>query len=302
MHRIPLLASLVIAAFCASNVHAQIKLPVFDESKGTTKEVTYKETSEPKDFQHGKLVRITMKDGSQKQGVLVRVDSAKNLVYVRTKPGELPVAVPASDIKSYAKGTIRTVSTDTDVMRPEIETLEIYNGAKKTVMFRAPSLSPGELSQLEAIQSAENEYDRLERLARIDDQAITDNATSLAENRKTREMLNMLLLEQVRINGYLATPEGRTFYWPQWTGYGYGWPYGGYGYGGGFGYGYGNIAGNAIPAINETRVAFQVPPVTPYTPIVSREALTKARQNYETAVSHGVYQNGQLVAVIVDSK
>ncbi|HZZ77106.1 MAG TPA: hypothetical protein VFE62_01225 [Gemmataceae bacterium] len=300
MHRIPLLASLVIAACCASQAQAQIKLPVFDESKGSLKEITYKETTDAKDFQHGKLVRITMKDGSQKDGVLVRTDAAKNMVYVRTKAGDLPVAVSANDIKSYAKGTIRTVSTDSDVVRPEIEMLVIYNGAKKTVTFRAPTLSPTELKQLEEIQAAESEYDRLERLARIDDQAITDDAASRSENRKTREMLNMLLLDQVELNGYLNTPEGRTFYWPRWTGYGYSSPYG-YGYGFGYGGGYG-MAGAASAQIGNVRAAYQPPPVTPYTPVVSREALTKARQAYETAVSHGVYQNGQLVAVVVDSK
>jgi len=35
---------------------------------------------------------------------------------------------------------------------------------------------------------------------------------------------------------------------------------------------------------------------------ISPEAITKARQNYYTAQSRGVFENGQLVAVVVDEK
>jgi len=73
----------------ASSASAQIKLPIFNEGSDNVKNVVFADAGEARDFQHGRLVRVTLK-GEAVRGTLVRVDGKSGRIFVRTQPGSPP--------------------------------------------------------------------------------------------------------------------------------------------------------------------------------------------------------------------
>jgi len=285
-------ASLMIVAFLPAWAHAQIKLPVFEESKEKYQNVSYQEVSGRADYQHGKLVRLTMAgDGAQVSGILVRTDAAKGLVYVRTQPGQAPRAIAANDIKRIEKGVIKEASYTGDVTVPEIQEMVIYNGGRRTTAYRAPTLSPGELSQLAELEATANEIARLDETVRINTriemQAVENSLAMQNEQRRTLELTNELLWERL------------TSFGPYWGyGMGYGW------WQGGWQGGFDATLLAALPIINAnigSPIVRTETTVAPKAAIATNaESLAAARRALAQTQSRAIYENGQLVAVIVN--
>lgn len=268
--------------FATGPAWSQIKYPIFDESGGKVQNVVFEEATQHSDYQSGKLLRVTLKNDTTVKGVLVRTDPVKKTIYLRTRPGALPQAVPVNDVKRIDKGVIKQVSTTRDVDTPEIQELVIYNGASRRVAYSAPTLSPSEHALLGEMAVAENNLARLEQLASVQQQVLANDVALQTEQVKARELGNQLLAQQVLFNVY------RSFY--EYT------P----------GRSAGAVAGAAEAAAalaNEPLSALPLivrsgPSVFPELPI-TLAPLAKARQDYLTLRNQAVFENGHLVAVIV---
>jgi len=294
-----LVASLVVLASLPQWATAQIKLPVFDESNAKLRDVVYQEATQSQDLKHGTLVRVALDDKSKDgiQGVLVRTDSSKGKIYVRTQPGAQPQALDISRIKRLDKGVIKEVAdkgaSGGNVVVPEIQQIEIVNGAKRTISYYAPTLSQQEIAVLEEMQSSENELSRLESMARVREGAIENDLAIQREQRRTRQLVNLLIAQQLNpfptnvVNGLNAPL-------PNW-----GWP-------DGFGYYYrpARNDSNLLPETILTALAASPPvrmdQVTTQSLTVDEGQLTSARRHYMTLQRRGISENGRLVAVIVN--
>lgn len=282
-----LLSSCLIAAIVPACARAQVKYPIFDEPKSEVQNVVYQEATERGDYRNGRLMRITLKDdGTPIQGVLVRTDSAKKVIYVRTQPGTPPRAIPVADIKRIEKGTIKQVSDRGDTVTPEIQQLVIYNGGQRRVAFTAPTLSPSERAVLAQMETTENHLAYVEYLAAIQDRVLENDVGIQTEQRLTRELSNQLLQQQLYVGAnrpfYIGETQMQTANRP---------------------------ASGLAPALEAmTSLAFgQVSPVPflrigptvfPKLPLAP-DSLTQARREYLSAQSQGVFENGRLVAVVV---
>jgi hypothetical protein len=153
-----------------------------------------------------------------------------------------------------------------DVYEPEIQPVVIINGNKRTVSYVAPTLSPGEKDYLVRMEAAENELGRLEYLAERQARVLDTDIAIQGEALKTQELLNLWLWKH---------SEQRFF-------------------------GAGAIQGlpgqlmTALPSAIR-----QGPTVFPNLPIAS-DALAKAREAFSLAHGHTVFENGRLVAVVLD--
>jgi len=260
-----LFAPAVFAFFLAgSSAYGQIKLPVFSEGSEGVKNVVFLDATQPKDFQHGHLVRIQPK-GSDKaiQGILVRVDGKSERVFVRTQPGALPRAFDAKDITKFEKGTIKQVGFTQDIVRPEIQPMVIANGVRRTVSYSAPTLSPSELAVLRELEASENNLQTMEVSAARAQMTQDIEFGIQAEHLKTQQFQNELLWRQIysRYN-----PRYMPWYAP----------------------------------VTANTSSVQAPGATSATVAVTSEILTKARQNAASVQNRLIYESGQLVAVIPD--
>lgn len=161
------LVAMVLLAFTPAWVQAQVKFPVFDESEGNPKNVVFKDATDHADYQHGRLLRVTLNGGSNPtvKGILVRTDSNKRLIYLRTQPGAPPHAIAVSEIKRIEKGVIKEAADSSDVAAPEIWQTVIFNGNIRRVSYAAPTLSTSELKVLSDFKTAENDLANMEFLA-----------------------------------------------------------------------------------------------------------------------------------------
>jgi hypothetical protein len=278
-----LLASLLLLIAPSPWLRAQIKLPVYDGDAGTLQKVRFEEATVASDFQHGRLVRVSMNEaGDSIQGTLVRADRKNGRVYVRTEPGSPPRAFDIKQIKKIEKGVIRDVAFGGDVVRPEIQQLVIYNGVKKTVAYTAPTLSPGEIERLNELALAENESAQIEYLSGTEARVLENALALQAAQRKAQELANELTWRQL---GQFPYPyrllPGGAYFGAVQSGTGaealaYPWP------------------GN--PSLGTSPLLVQVGPV----PNVSIDpgSRTAARQKLLVAQGFGVYEQGGLIAVI----
>jgi len=294
-----LIGSLVVLASLPQLATAQIKLPVFDESNAKLRDVVYQEATQSQDLKHGTLVRVALDDKSKDgiQGVLVRTDASKGKIYVRTQPGAQPQALDISRIKRLDKGVIKEVADKGNpggnVVVPEIQQIEIVNGARRTIAYYGPTLSPQEIAVLEEMQSSENELNRLESMARVREGAIENDLALQREQRRTRQLVNLLIAQQLNpfptnvVNG-LNAPVAN-----------WGWP-------DSFGYYYrpATTQSNLLPETILTALAASPPvrmdQVTTQSLTVDEGQLTNARRHYTTLQRRGINENGRLVAVIVN--
>jgi hypothetical protein len=293
-----LVASLFLLASLPQWSTAQTKLPIFEESSQKPRNVVYQEATDGQDLKNGTLVRVTLDDKSKDgiYGVLVRSDPAKQKIYVRTTAGALPQAFDMGRVKRIDKG-VRQVADKGAVVAPEIQQIEIINGARRTIAYHAPTLSPQELAVLDEMQSSENELNRLESLARLRDRAIENDLALLREQRRTRHLLNLLIAQQLNpfptnvVNG-LNAPFG---IWGGWAPDSYGYYY------------RPAMNTNSNGLLSETILMAMAaaPPVrmdqvTTQSLAVDENQLVNARRHYLTMVRRGISENGRLVAVIVN--
>lgn len=216
------------------------------------------------DLRHGLSVSLTVKGNTQPiAGTVVRYDQKTNQIYLRTSPGAAPVAIAQKDIVKAEKKVSDKVQFAADGASPditvdEIQTLEIINGTRRTVSYYAPTLSPGELTQLSSLQSAENEIARLNYLADLQNQVLNNALALQTGQRKRTEMLNQRLLTEPLVWGTHIP---------------------------GYGYGPSTIVPPAPISPNVT--------IAP-----ESKDISAARQNLQAAQSRAVFERGRLVAVI----
>ena len=198
---------LISIATACDQLHAQIKLPIFEEDNGKLQRVVFQEAGERSDFQHGKLLRITLNGDKEAliNGILVRIDQKNKRIYLRTEPGMPPKMITLAEIKSVDKGVIREVNFKGDVSVPEILRLEIFNGSRRTVSFNAPTLSPEETNQLLELEQAENELARLENFANAERQDVLTNRMGALQIER-QQLLNDLLRQQLTTSTYYVNP------------------------------------------------------------------------------------------------
>lgn len=227
-------------------------------------------------------------------GILVRSDAKKGVIYVRTKPGVPPRSFAVSDIKRIEKGVIRTVGFSSDVTIPEIRQLVIYNGSKKTITYIAPTLSPAELDQLGELESTENELERLEYQSRSEQRTLLDAQAVKSSERATREIANEFLRQYLanRMN-YLDAPPTGVQVWAPTTYYGH------YGQTIVFDRKQDDAVVAALSILRAGSPVEEEKTIEPVKSTVPASALESARRNYIAARARAVYENGQLVAVFV---
>lgn len=283
--RYSIASALLLLAVTPAWLQAQVKYPVFDESKDSLQNVVFKEATERGDYQHGKLLRITLNGDANPtvKGTLVRTDASKRVIYVRTQPGAAPRAIPISDIKRIDKGTIKEAADSHDVTAPEIRQLVIYNGGKREVAYFGPTLSPAELANLSQLETAENELANLQHLARLEERAVENDVAIQSEQRRTLELTNQLIAQRLHFGSERPLYQGESrpsesIGAPAWS-------------------------MESLPAVmfGQTSPLPFVrlgPAVFPKLP-VGPEALAQARRNYATAHNHAVFENGRLIAVVV---
>jgi hypothetical protein len=278
-----LIAFLVGLAVAPGWARAQIKLPVFEDDAGASKNIVFEEANQVGDFQHGKLLRVTGTDGKTVQGILVRVDRQKHRLFLRTTPGAVPVAIAEKDVKKVEKGVIKDGNNKQDYTRPEIQATSIINGTKQNISFSAPTLSSGELAHLRRMETGDHELNRLEQLAAREAKVLEEDMAIQTEQRKTQELLNAVLFNynlQMYDVGPVP-PFPLTYAAVPWLS-GNGQPWGG-------------VISTLPSALR------QGPTVFPGLP-VSHEALAKARDQALQVQNRGVYEDGRLVAVILEEQ
>jgi len=297
--KFPLLAAvLLILAIPPGLVIAQkdpsVKTIAFDPNKG---------------YRHGQVLQFNY-EGKQVKGILVRADG--NNIYIRESPGALPKPYPrpkdvklAVDDGKGIKDVMLVVADDgkggvRDVTYPEIQQITIINGRKSSVSYLAPTLSPGERSHLVHLEAAENEAARLENLSSIEHRVLeTDLAIQSAQ--LEAEQLRNLALWQRGPGGYSNLQPATVPFGPSWYGQplfyvpSFGMYYGGYSYGS-FNYQPDGLLNSGLPY--QPTIVRQGPSVFPGLP-VAPDALVKAQQNLTLARNNTVFDQGQVVAVIV---
>ncbi len=281
-----LLACVLVGLFLLPGwVRAQIKLPVFEEESSALKKVVFEEAGQREDFRNGKLMRVTLAGTPEKtvKGILVRVDKQKRRIFLRTEPGAAPLAVAEKDIKRIDKGVIKEVSSKQDYTEPEIRALVIMNGAKRTVSYNAPTLSPSEKSFLIRMEAAENEMARLEWLAEREERVLSTDMAIQTETLKTQalitrrqELLNFLLADMTERDAYLGN--FRQIHTGQ---------------------DYRPSASTQITALPSA--LRQGPTVFPGL-TGAQESLAKSRESLALTLSRGVYEGDRLVAVVVEEQ
>jgi len=246
------------------------------------------------DLRHGQVLEVTTK-GSKVKGTFIRADGDR--LYIRTQPGAAPTAVARQDAEirkevryAVSKDDIKVVGTESDVMEPEIQTFEIVNGNKRTVSYVGRSLSSGERSMLQNLESAENEMAQLQYLQDRQQSVLETTIAMQSEQKRSLELQNRYM---EFVNQYLRRQDQRTDYWsaswgrdPYGFGY-YNWPQGDM-----TTPWTGQFQG-IMPTIQQGSA------VTP-TIVIPADALTKARQNLTAAQNAAIYERSQLVAVVVE--
>ncbi len=121
--------------------------------KGTTAEAALK---------HGMKVVVKLKDKSRVLGTVVWADQANDYMLIRTKPGAAPTKIRGKDVDDVERIRLTSASGNFVPDQPEIHQVALFNGSLKTVRYFAPTLSPGERTELAELETAENQAERLQ--------------------------------------------------------------------------------------------------------------------------------------------
>jgi len=267
---------------------AQIKAPIFEPEK--TKAPLVKEATEADDFKHGNRLVITKKDDTQIVGTLVRVDRKGKRFFLRTEPGEPPVAVQNDEVKKAEKIMVRGAAggsaAEQSDNRPEIHRMVIFQGTDIRVHYFATTLSPVERTNLAQIEAAENELARLQDLASLNAQYVRDERALQTRRRHAQEAYFQAqeALYSLAVNPWFLYLPYTVGYWACSGSY---FPLGSY---------YG------IPPISPPEMAnegvLKAALATTLVRSASPEVLAKARENLALAQRNAVYEDGRIVAVL----
>jgi len=265
-----------------------------------------------KEFRHGQVLQFNYQN-KKVEGVLVRTDA--NNLYIRERPGAMPRAYPrprdiklAGDDGKGIKDVMVLVADDgrngvRDVTYPEIQQITIINGGKTRINYLAPTLSPGERSQLNHMESAENEVAQLESLTAIENRVLLNDLGIQTAQREAEELRNLALWQRGP-GGFSNLQPAIVPFGPSWYGQPlYYVPSFGMAYANGYGYGYGGT--NQPDTLTYSGAPYQPsilrqgPSVFPRLP-VSTEALSKAQQNLSVARNNAVFDDGRVIAFVVE--
>ena len=269
MRRSTLVVSLFALAMSPGWSLAQITLPVFDPQQdgGKTQKMTFEDAKKSSDFRHGALLRVTLNDDSKVEGTLVRVDRKATRLYIRTEPGALPRAISQKEIKKVEKATregIRPAGTREDAVTAEIQQVTIRNGASQSVHYFASNLSPEERRSLQELEDAENEFARIDRL-HAHQNAIVDTEAAIQNERLTsHHLINDLLRQQV-MSGFWVQPPSPTWH-------------------------------HLFVQHDQPELAKLAAAMPPF------DVWSKSREQVRSLRNNAVYEDGRLVAVVVDEK
>jgi hypothetical protein len=285
----PALAFVVLAANSVGIGRAQEKfIGPFDPNvtTGAPQGVAFVPTRAMADYKHGTLVRLTLNNGDQVTGTLVRLDPKTKRYYIRTRPGSPPVAYAESDLKdkrvekAIRKGGIRPAADGPDnVVTPEITEQVIYNGSQRTVYYVSTVISPGERDVLEQMQKAQSDLLLLEERADVRNRAVDTEVGLQAARLETQVLINRTMRMAIAQGDVINYP----FQVQNWQTY----------------------PGLDLAARREgsTQFPLMIPPrhnITESVPAVSSESLAKAREAVRVAMNRGIYEDGRLVAVLVE--
>ena len=270
----------------AGSLQAQIKLPVFDPNLVDTpqaiKGVAFQPANEVSDFRHGTLMSLTLKNDTKVTGTLVRVDRKNKRIFLRTQPGAAPVAYAETDLKNVDKGIYKdpggirpAADASPNVIQPEITRQVIVNGNQRTVTYYSNVVSPGEREALEQMAKAENDLILLEGAVDQRQMAIQRELAMKDEMLKTQKNINMAL-ELINSIQPLYISEDEQSY--------------------------------PLVMLNPHKtVLAYLPPVVPSgvniiesIPTVNPEAVTKAREAVRISMNRGIYEDGRIIAVVLD--
>jgi hypothetical protein len=285
--------ALVGTIVCPTPGAAQVKAPIFGPDQ--TKAASLKEATAAGDFKHGNRLVITKKDNTQIVGTLVRVDRQGKRLFLRTQPGEPPVAVPDDEVKKaevvMKPAAPEGAAAERPENRPEIHRMDIRQGTDSRVRFFAPTLSPAEKATLDQIEAAETEMAPYQ-----------DPAGLMAQYLRNEQALDRVRQQaqeayyRAQTGLYTVAANGGFNYYG-----GLGWGYAGY-YGAGYYGGYGGSFG--LPFISPPDMGnegvFKAALAANLAKGPNPEALAKARENLARAQRNAVYEDGHLVAVLTD--
>ena len=159
--------------------------------------MTYQEAKSKSDLKHGTLVRLKLQNGSEVVGHVVYMDTKENRLFVRSKPGEKPVAYAEGDLRKIEKA-VRQVGSE-NVVEPEIHKQTIYNGSLSTVTYFSKVLSPQEKETLVRLQNAENAHAAMLDQKDLRESALARVYSSLDEGLRTQRLINLTLWTENRL-------------------------------------------------------------------------------------------------------
>jgi hypothetical protein len=272
------------------------------------------------EFKPGKTLTLTRRNGPAVSGRVVWDDG--KTVYLRTRPGSPPVAVPHGDIEKReptpaAAGQTRWANLDPAWAKQseEIHEVEVIEGSRRTVRYvTAPWLSPTEKQRLAELEAAENQAAMAEGAADLRAQILNEQRD--LETRRAQALAQFYNYSTLTSLGFFPATV-ITYPQPSYAA----WGYGGLGYDGGVGFPYylGGLAGyrSGILAagLNRWRAGWEtLPAVSPadagpeagtlmkaLTPELVKEmgpeARAAAQKTLAEARRHVVYQDGRIVAV-----
>jgi hypothetical protein len=281
--RLPMTIAL-LTAFSVMVGTVQALPPVSKEIKLDSK---IKTTADENAMKHGMRVALKLKNKSRVTGTVVWADPADDSVLIRERPGAAPRKIPGKDIADVER--IRLVGGDGTAKKDEPEIFKIteINGNLTTVKYYAPELSPGEKTQLKDMEGAENQAARTQYLMSQILDSIGDQAQALRYQRdmaaKQYEIMSTYFTEQSWLSSYspyYPTP----FFGGARPGMMFSQSYAGTGgiLGGGSG-------APATAAGMDSLMAKQ---------IALEANLAKANQALTTARGRGLYEGGELIAVL----
>ncbi len=101
-----LLGTLITTIAVTSPLSAQVKFADFSSApEAPSKSISYQEAKSKRDLKHGTLVSLNLSDGTKVTGHVVRFDPKSNQLFLRTRPGQLPVGYAEGDIMKIARAT-----------------------------------------------------------------------------------------------------------------------------------------------------------------------------------------------------
>jgi endoglucanase Acf2 len=219
------------------------------------------------EWKNGMTVRVNKKDNTSVLGTVVY--DAGDYLLLRLKPGASPITITAKEIdpvKSIQRIKFVNFQDEQLADEPEIHKVTMDNGVK-SVKYFAPTLSAGEKSTLADLEIAENASLRVEYMLAQAIQALREE--TLSAKRRNQMMGTELywLSAGVRVYptyGYYAYPV----------------------------YGTGYAA--SAPRMAETVLTKEI--------TLGNQLAKLRRELAQMQRSHGLYEDGRLVAVLADKK